>query len=168
MISVVLRFRRDVLQRASDRLIGGDATSRDQCARRTKPFLEQSQADAQSIRRGFQHRGLKARAEIADILGIERHQARGLVAHRRLQTREREVRIVAPEHWPRQGEARGIAAARGAFDLRPAGIGQAEHLRHLVEGFADRIIDRGAEPHIVADAVTATIWVWPPEARNRQ
>ena len=40
---------------------------------------------------------------------------------------------------------------RLALDLRPARIGEAEQLRGLVEGFADRVVDRGAEPHVFAD-----------------
>ncbi len=36
--------------------------------------------------------------------------------------------------------------------LRPAGVGQAEQLRHLVEGFADGVVDGRAEAQIIADA----------------
>ena len=46
----------------------------------------------------------------------------------------------------------GIAFQRFALDLRAAGIGQAEHFGDLVEGFADGIVDRRAEPQIIADA----------------
>ncbi len=45
-----------------------------------------------------------------------------------------------------------IAALRFLLDLRPTGIRQAEQLRGLVEGFADGIVHRSAEQHIVADA----------------
>ena len=46
----------------------------------------------------------------------------------------------------------GSPLARGALDLRSARIGQAQHLGDLVEGFAHRVVDGGAEPHIIADA----------------
>ena len=46
----------------------------------------------------------------------------------------------------------GIAVGRLALDLRAARIGQAEELRDLVEGLAQRVVDRRAEPDVVADA----------------
>ena len=55
-------------------------------------------------------------------------------------------------HRPRQREARGIAARRLLLDLRPARIAETEQLRGLVEGFADGVVERGAEPHVIADA----------------
>ena len=58
----------------------------------------------------------------------------------------------APQHGPRQRHARGVAGARFALHLRPAGIGEAEQLRHLVEGLADGVVDGGAEPLVMADA----------------
>jgi len=48
-------------------------------------------------------------------------------------------------------KAPGVASSGGAFDLRPAGVGQPEHFCHLVEGFPHGVIDGGAEAHIVAD-----------------
>ena len=39
----------------------------------------------------------------------------------------------------------GIAVARASFQSRAAGIGQAEKFRGFVEGFADGVIQRGAE-----------------------
>ena len=76
----------------------------------------------------------------------------GFVAHRGLQSRQREIGVGAPEHRPRKGKAFGVAAARRALDLRSARIGQPEHLCDLVEGFAHGVVDGGAEPHIFADA----------------
>ena len=57
------------------------------------------------------------------------------------------------QHRARQGEALGIALRGLALDLRPARIAEAEELRDLVEGLADRVVDRGAEPDVVADAL---------------
>ena len=44
-----------------------------------------------------------------------------------------------------------VAVLRLALDLRPARIGEPEQLRGLVERFADRVVERGAEPHVLAD-----------------
>ena len=68
MISCGLRLCRDILQRAADGAVGGDAAGRDQRPRRAEILLEQSQADAEPVGGRFQHRGLEARAEIADVL----------------------------------------------------------------------------------------------------
>jgi hypothetical protein len=64
---------------------------------------------------------------------------------------EREVGLGAAEHRARQDEALRLAALRLALDLRAARVGKAEQLRGLVEGFADRVVDRGAEAHVAAD-----------------
>ena len=65
---------------------------------------------------------------------------------------QREVCVVASQHRPRKREPFGVAAGRGALDLRPAGIGQPQHFCDLVEGLAHGVIDGGAEAHIIADA----------------
>jgi hypothetical protein len=41
----------------------------------------------------------------------------------------------------------------GTLDGRAAGIAEAEQLRRLVEGLADRVVDGGAEAAIGADAL---------------
>ena len=64
---------------------------------------------------------------------------------------EREVGLGAAEHRARQDEALGVAVLCLALDLRAARIAEPEQLRGLVERFADRIVDRGAEPHVLAD-----------------
>ena len=57
---------------------------------------------------------------------------------------------------PFSGRGRGkrvrVARLGGALDVRPARIGEAEELGGLVEGLAERVVDRGAEPAIAADA----------------
>ncbi len=72
--------------------------------------------------------------------------------------------------WPRKMQKRVASPpARGAFDLRTAGIWQAQHLRDLVEGLADGVVDRGAESHILADAGDCDdLGMAAAEARNRQ
>ncbi len=45
----------------------------------------------------------------------------------------------------------GSPLLRLALDLRSARIAEAQQLRGLVEGFADRIVERRAEPHVFSD-----------------
>ena len=49
----------------------------------------------------------------------------------------------------------GIAAQRFLLDQRTARIAEAEQFRRLVESLADRVVDRAAEPQIIADAAHA-------------
>ena len=88
----------------------------------------------------------------ATSVPVERRDPLGLDPHRRLQAGEREIRLRAAEHGPRQVEALGIAAAGLALDLRPARIAEAEELGDLVEGLADGVVDGGAEADVIADA----------------
>ena len=46
----------------------------------------------------------------------------------------------------------GSPLAAVALDLGSAGIGQRQHFCHFVESFAHRVVDRGTEPDIFADA----------------
>src|SRR5512144_1061995 len=56
----------------------------------------------------------------------------------------------SPEHRPRQGDGR--APAPGAFlDGRSARIAKAKKLRSLVEGLAQRVVQRRAEAGVGAD-----------------
>ena len=70
---------------------------------------------------------------------------------RRLQAGKGEVRAGRADQRTRQREAARIARPRRALDIRPAGIGEAEQFRGLVEGFAQRVVDGRAEPSIAAD-----------------
>ena len=83
----------------------------------------------------------------------ERDQRLRLVAHRRLEAGEGEMRLRPPEHRPRQGEAVRPAGARRLLHRRPAGKAEAQQLGGLVEGLAQRIVDGGAEPLVAADVV---------------
>ena len=47
----------------------------------------------------------------------------------------------------------GSPLAAAISTCGPAGVGQAEQFRHLVEGLADGVVDGRAEPHIIADAL---------------
>ena len=110
MISVVCGFGGDVLQRAADGVIGGDAAGARPARGRAELFVKQSQADAQPVRRRFQHRGLKPAQRSLTSCGSSGIMPAGLVAHRGLQSRQREIRIRAPEHRPRKREPSGVAA----------------------------------------------------------
>ncbi len=50
------------------------------------------------------------------------------------------------------GKRPGSPRLRLALHFRAARIGQAQHLGHLVEGLAHRVVDRRADALIVADA----------------
>ena len=78
--------------------------------------------------------------------GFQRRDRLGGEPRRRLQPGEREVGGRPAEQRARQREAGRIALPRRRFDRRAAGIGQAEQLGGLVEGFADRVVHRRAEP----------------------
>ena len=52
------------------------------------------------------------------------------------------------EQRPGEGEPGGIALAGQALDGGTTRVAEPQHLRDLVEGFAQRIVDRGAEPPI--------------------
>ncbi len=83
---------------------------------------------------------------------LKRRKPIGLEPHRGLEPGEGKIGLRPPSHRAREIIARRIAFRRLALDERAAGIAEAEHFRDLVEGFADRIIDRRAEPAIIADA----------------
>ena len=113
---------------------------------------EQAQARAQPVEHHVDHRLLERGAQIGDVLVGERRDFFRFQPQRGLQAGEREVGILASVHRPRQREARGVAARRFLLDLRPARIAEPEQLRGLVEGLADGVVLRGAEPHVIADA----------------
>ena len=96
------------------------------------------------------NRLLEARGKIGDVLIAERRAGLRLVAERGLEAGEREMRLGAPEHRPRQRNGRAPTRSM-ALDLGAAGIGKAEQLGRLVEGFAQRIVERRAEPLIGTD-----------------
>ena len=113
---------------------------------------EQAQAGAQPVEHHFHHRLLERGAQIGDVLVGERRDFFGFQPQRGLQAGQREIRLFTSVHGPRQRKARGVAARRFLLDLRSARIAEAEQLGGLVEGFADGVVLRGADPHIIADA----------------
>ncbi len=56
-----------------------------------------------------------------------------------------------------RGKSKAPDRPRGEpIDLRPAGIRESEHFRHLVERFAGRVVQRAAEEAIIATATIST------------
>ncbi len=94
---------------------------------------------------------LEGGAEVGDVLLREGRGALGGQAHGRLEAGEGEVGAGPVDEWTRQGEACRVAGLRRRFHRRPAGIGEAEELGGLVEGFAERIVDGGTEAAVAAD-----------------
>ena len=136
-----------------DRLVRGDAARGDDRLAGADPLLEQPEREAQAVDDRVDHGGLEGGAEVGDIRRRQGRDPVGLHPHRGLQAGQREVRFRPAQHRTRKGEALGIAVERALFDQRAAGIGQSQHLGDLVEGFADRVVERRAEPDVVADSL---------------
>ena len=96
---------------------------------------------------------VKVGAKIGDVLVLQRSQRLRLMPHRRLQSGEGDMRLVASEHRSRQCEPSRLACCRRPLHRRPAGKAEAQQLRRLVEGFAQRIVNRCAKTLVAADAV---------------
>jgi hypothetical protein len=86
-------------------------------------FAEHLRAGAQAVADDFDHALLEGGAEIAHVLFAQRRHPFRLDAQRRLEPGQGKVGVLAPQHGPRQRDARGIARQRLALDLRPAGVG---------------------------------------------
>lgn len=114
-----------------------------------EPFDGASRALGQNVGDRLLERGAKI-GHIPVLHGpgrqsFDRHADPGLEAGKR------KIAAVAPFHGTRQIEPRGIARKGRLLHRRATGIAQAQHLGGFVEGLADRIVDGGAEPAVVAD-----------------
>jgi hypothetical protein len=58
---------------------------------------------------------------------------------------------VAAEHWARKRNAVGATREGVLFDNGTTGLAESEQLRRLVEGFAERIVYRGAKANIIGE-----------------
>ena len=153
MISVVCAFAATSCSAPRIAWLAATPPAATSALRRAELLVKQPQADARAGRRSIPAPRPESRRRDRRCPAARSGSSRaGLVAHRGLQARQREIGVGAPEHRPRKREASGIAAGGGALDLRAARIGQPEHFCHLVEGLAHGVVDGGAEPHIVADA----------------
>ncbi len=155
-------------QAAPDRLIGGDAARDDERARRDAGRRAAAQTGPRPVDQHIDDRGLEGGAEIGDVAVRERRDALRHQPHRRLQPREREIRVGPSLHRPREVEALGIALGRLALDRGATRIGQSEHLGDLVEGLADRVVDGAAELEVVADAAHGEQLRMPPRDEQQQ
>src|SRR5581483_8337842 len=90
------------VERATDRLICGDATGRDKRTGRAKLRTKELQARAQTIEHDVDNRLLKAGAKIGNILIAERSDLLRLQPQCSLQAGKREIRLLATVHGPRQ------------------------------------------------------------------
>ena len=123
-------------------------------ARRRPALLgEKPQTRAHAIDDHVDHRRLERRREVS-FVGVARLLAepQKLLAHRRLEPGQREIRVRAPDHRTRQVEATRVAVGRQFLDRRSARIGQTEHFADLVESLAGGVVDGRAETLIGADA----------------
>ncbi len=55
-------------------------------------------------------------------------------------------------HGARQRKPGAVSLMRAQFHLRAARIGQAQQFRHLVEGLADRVVNRRPDAQVIVDA----------------
>src|SRR5271165_3618376 len=138
------------MQHLADRFIGRDPARGNQRRRLAVAVAERLDAGAQPVGDDINDALLEGSAEVAYVLVGERRYSFRLQPQRGLEPRERKIGVRAPDHGPRQREAPGVAAERLPFHLRTAGITETKKLCRLVEGLADGVVDRGAEPLIIA------------------
>ena len=141
------------LQHLADRLVGGDAAGGDQRGRRAvfacgRCASPRAAGRARRRRPPAGTRRTDRRRRWSDSGAIFSASSRSAV----FRPDSEKSASGRPLHRPRQREALRIAVRGVASRPRAAGIAKAEQLRGLVEGLADRVVDRGAEPHIIADA----------------
>ena len=140
-------------------LVGGDPPGRDERAASWIAGTESGQRMPGAVGEHVGDSGLEARGEIGrgpaleaaifpPRVGTERLDG---LPDRGLEAREGEVAAGPAEERPRQPVLLRVAFAREALDRRSAGIAEAQELRAFVEGLADRVVERGAEPLVAAD-----------------
>ena len=115
------------------------------------PLVELERA-RRSVAEDVGDRFLEARAEIGHVLLAERRAGHRFMPESGLEPGEREMRLVSPEHRPRQLDS-GPTLRRHAFDLGSAGIAKPEELRRLVERLAEGIVERRAKPLVIANVL---------------
>jgi hypothetical protein len=100
---------------------------------------------AQPVLQHVADRSLKTGAQIGEVAARQRRIGLRHLPNRGLQAGKREIATGGALERPRQIEVLSVAVPGATLDARAAGIGKAEQLGGLVEGFAERIIDRRAE-----------------------
>jgi len=119
-----------------------------------KPFRQafrivEPEGGAEPVSKGFSRGGLEGGAEVRHILAAERRMGQRGVANGCLQPGKREIGALTAHERPRQGKPAWIANRCRALNSRAARKSEAKHFGHLVEGFAQRVIDRAAELPII-------------------
>src|SRR5581483_4987802 len=112
------------------------------------PLVKRKRA-GNSVAQDLGHRLLEARAEIGHVLFAQRRAGKCYVPERGLEPGEREMRLFASYHWPWKLDF-GTPLGGEALDLRSAGIAEPQQLRRLVEGLAERVVERRSEPLVDA------------------
>src|SRR5262245_22295303 len=132
--------------------MGGDPAGRNQRGGRAETRAEQSQARAQAVEHYIDNCLLKPGAKIGDVLVAERSDLLRFESQRGLEARQREVRLFASVHGTRQFEACRVTVGGLSFDLWAPWIAKTKQFCGLVEGFANGVVLRGAEAHIIPNA----------------
>ena len=143
----------DIEQRLADRLVGGDAAGGDQRrrARRSaarnsrRPWRRRSTTISTTASWNEAHRSATSWSDSGAIFSASRRTA-VLSPDSEKSASRRPIIGRGNTKRPRSPRARHL------FDSRAARIAEAEQFRGLVEGLADGVVARGAEPDIIADA----------------
>ena len=105
----------------------------------------------QAVLHGFRHGFLETGAEVGFVLIGEDADVFSGFADSGFEAGEGEVAACPALQGSWQVEATGVAAYGVLFDQWPSGITEAQQLCSLVEGFAQRVINGGAEALVVAN-----------------
>ena len=132
-------------------MIGGDASCRDEGGPLRVVAAKPVDGICRSIDQRIANGELDRCGEIGRVPSIEAAD-RDQPAHRRLQSREREVAPRPTLEWPGQDKAVRIALASGVFDRRAAGIAEPDQLCGLIESLSGRVVKRGAKASVKPDS----------------
>lgn len=148
-------WRASFFQRFPERGVGGHPAGGHQCWRgSTVRMCEHLEAMPTSIRHGIANGGLKRSRKVRDVLRAGRGSEfeRGL-ADGGLQAGKRKVTTRAALERARQLESGCITLLGGVLDCGATGKPEPEKFCGFVEGFSDRIVDRGAEQRVLAKSL---------------
>src|SRR5690606_35176343 len=144
--------RRQLVQSGAQTLIGRDTTRHHEHIGRGA-LARNAERCPRAIHDGLDDGLLERRAEIGYGLIIERGNGLRSNAHGCLETSKGKMRLGPAQHRARQGEAVSTTAKRGLLHGWSTGLRETEQLGRLVDGLAERIIDRGAETHVLTHAL---------------
>src|SRR5437660_173300 len=116
-------FRTEAAERAANASVRRNAAGSDERIRMAIGFAEDTQRSTRAVDDHVDDGCLKRGAQVRDIGARQRRDAFGFEPHRRLQSRQGEVRLWPHQHRPRQIETLWVAVDRLALDIRSTGIG---------------------------------------------